>query len=153
VRLPRRTITLALTGLTAVAVLPAGVADAASVRRDQACPSYAGEVLTRPGYPWYLVDRFGNLRGLPPGVPDRIFAEPYKLRTDVPLEVCGLGEDLSADAAVVTAGDATRPWYVYTQGKKYGISPGCTGYHFGRSKLQLWPASVLDPIPDRGLWC
>jgi hypothetical protein len=161
VRLPRRAAALAFTVLAATAALPADAAAAAgsgaggaadtSVRLT--CPSFAGEVLTRPDYPWYIVDKDGYLRGIPPGVNGRLFADDLRPRTDVPLELCGLGEDLGSDAVVLTASDALRPWFLYNKGKKYGISPGMNvRYHFDRSKLQLIPAVVLDEIPDGGPW-
>jgi hypothetical protein len=160
VRLPRRALALAFAVLTATTTLPghaamaaSGVGEVAGARTALLCPSQAGALLTRPGYPWYIVDKDGYLRGIPPGVPERIFPDGIGPRTDIPLELCGFGPDLSSDASLLTAGDAERPWFLFTNSKKYGISPGMPErYNFPRSKLQLIPAAVLDQIPDGGLW-
>ncbi|GIF43926.1 hypothetical protein BC793_13249 [Actinoplanes xinjiangensis] len=159
-RLPRRAVALTLALLTMTASSPAfpaaavsKVQETASARMGQPCPSMAGEILTRPDYPWYIVDKAGYLRGIPPGVPDRIFTPGIHPRTDVPLETCAMGQDLSSHAAIITANDAVRPWYLYTNGKKYGLRPGIPEkYHLDGNKLQTMTVAILDGIPDGGLW-
>jgi hypothetical protein len=113
----------------------------------------AGEILTRPGYPWYLVDTDGKLRGIPPGVPERIFKPDRHPRTDVPLEICGAEQDLSPDAALITAGDAVRPWFLFTNGVRYGLGPGIPDkYQLDGNKLHPIPDVILSRIPWPGDW-
>lgn len=118
------------------------------------CQSYAGERITRPGYPTYLVDPWGSKRGIQHwSTSDALFTAGAPVRMDIPLEICPDGEVLSLDAHLISA-PGGRPTYLYTNRKKYGITSGhiMRKYHFDPAKIRLVAGSVLDDIEDGGYW-
>lgn len=157
---PLRVLTVTSAALTAITLLPTPAAHATidirgvpAVRMAEPCVSMAGELITRPDFPVFIIDREGYRRGINSADTfNRIFRSWDRIRHDFPLELCPERAPLSLDAQLITA--EGRPVFLFTNGEKRGITDGrfMDKYHFTWGKVQVVSIGILDAIPEGPVW-